>query len=465
MKQISISNANLTQEMPQTYLTGDTASGVGSITVKNITGFAVNQILLIGELGNEGTEKIKTHTSTAPTGFTITLAANTIYPHSAGTPIRVMLYDQVKIYSAPTETGTKTLLATVDITVDCDYTYYNDTLPTTGYYFSQFYNTVSTASSSYTDPIPTGGYTVLSARLLIDNALEMINKEGSPLLNDTFAFHQINNCQEETLREFKRWSFLQIFDYNLGHLLTGQWKVSMPTDCDNQFSNKSIWNFRIGTETNMTWVDRQKWNEIIKGTAHTTLASNIVVGATTIILTNSSDFATGGSVYIGTNIYEYTANDMVTGILTLNSASTTTDTAGTDVFQGGTLGRPQYWTTVEGYIYFYPVLGNTYNHKNAYLDYYKAPVTIVNDTDQIVLTDPTVVQYYLAWKMLLRMNNGVETDGTKQMYNNYVIRREKLKQKEVLGRSFSLKPLLNQINVNDNVDEKQVRTGNFPTYY
>jgi len=465
MKQISISNANLTQEMPQTYLTGDTASGVGSIVVKNITGFAVKQILLIGELGNEGTEKIKTHATTSPTGFTITLAANTIYPHSAGTPIKVMLYDQVEISTALTETGTKTVLSTIDITVDSNYTYYNDTLPTTGYYFSRFYNTTTTASSSYTDPIPTGGYTILSARALIDNALEMINKEGSALLNDTFAFHQINNCQEEVLREYKRWSFLQVFDYNLGHLLTGQWKVAMPTDCDNQFSNKSIWNFRIGTETNISWVDREKWNEIISGTAHTTLALGIVVGATTITLTNSSDFASGGSVYIGTNVYEYTANDMVTGILTLNSAATTTNAINEDVFQGGTLGRPQYWTTVEGYIYFYPVLGNTYNHKNAYLDYYKAPLTITNDTDKIVLVDPTVVQYYLAWKMLLRISNGVEDVGSQAMFNQYVGRREKLKQKEVLGRSFSLKPLLNQINVNDNVDEKQVRTGNFPTYY
>jgi hypothetical protein len=462
MKQISISNSNLTQQMPQTYLTGDTASSVNSITVKNIIGFYKNYILLIGELGNEGTEKIKTSITTDPSGYAIPLSANTIFPHSSGTPIQVMLYDKIQIYSSLTETGTKTLIAEIEVTVDNNYTYYNDVLLTTGYYFSRFKNSITLATSVYTDPIPVTGYTTLSARLLIDNALEMINKESSSLLNDTFAFHQINNCQEEVLREFKRWSFLQSFNYNLGHLLTGQWKITMPTNCDNQFTNKSIWNLHIGTGDNMSWIDRQKWNEIIKGVAHTTLATNIIVGAITVTLTNSSDFDDGGTIMIGENTYEYSTNDRTTNILTLESASTTTNTAGEDVFFGATFGLPKYWTTVEGYIYFYPVLGNTYNHKNAYLDYYVAPTIIVNDTDKIVLVDPTVVQYYLAWKMLLRMNNGVETDGSKQMYNNYVIRREKLKQKEVLGRSFSLKPLLNQINVNDNVDEKQVRTGNFP---
>ena len=66
-------NTNLTLQSIQTVLTADMASGSATLTVKNITGFAINQILVIGNFGNEGAEVIKTHASTAPTGSTITL--------------------------------------------------------------------------------------------------------------------------------------------------------------------------------------------------------------------------------------------------------------------------------------------------------------------------------------------------------------------------------------------------------
>jgi len=78
------------------------------LTVKDIGGFAINQILLIGELGAENSELIKTHAATAPTGSTVTLAANLVYAHPIDTPITVLIYDQFEISHSVTETGTKT---------------------------------------------------------------------------------------------------------------------------------------------------------------------------------------------------------------------------------------------------------------------------------------------------------------------------------------------------------------------
>ena len=40
----------------KTFLSSDTASSSGTLTVKNIQGFAINQILLIGEPGGQGSE-------------------------------------------------------------------------------------------------------------------------------------------------------------------------------------------------------------------------------------------------------------------------------------------------------------------------------------------------------------------------------------------------------------------------
>ena len=459
-QKVNISNETLLQSPIQTFLSTDMASASGTLTVKNITGFAINQVLIIGELGNEGTELIKTHASTAPTGSTITLASNTVFPHSSGTPVYVIDYDNVEVSTATTLTGSKTVLATIPVQVGSDYTTYDDTAGSVGYYFARFKNTITTTYSSYSDGIPVGGYGILTARYIINNALGMINKDTSELLTDQFCFNEINNCQMEVLREYKRWSFMQVFDYSLGQITTGQWKVSVPTNLDDQFTNKSIYNFRIGTQTNLQWVDKQKWNEIVAGVAHTTLASNINVSDATITLTDASDFdQNGGSIYIGANIYQYTS--ITSNVVTLTAVSTTTDTAGEDAFQGASFGYPQYWTTFGGYLYFYPVLATAFNMQEGNLDYYQKPITITNDSDQIVLPDPNVCVFYLAWKMLLRINNGVDDATTNPMYQSYSARKQTIMRKEMAGNNFRMKPLKNEIKETNNIDSRSTRLGNF----
>ncbi len=425
-----------------TILTSDTASGSSTLTVKNITGFAINQVILIGEPGNEGSEIIKTHTATAPTGSTITLVSNTIFPHSSSTPVRVIRYDSVEIYTSPTVGGTKTLVTTQSLSADSKTTDYVDS-SSSGYYYARFKNTIGTATySDYSDPAPVGGYTQLSARSLIDNALGMINKETSSVLSDEYGFQQINNCQMEVLREYKRWSFMEVFNANIGESSVGVWKIALPTDCDDQFTNKSIWNFRLGKEDNMVWVDKEKWNDITTQIATSTLSLAINIGDSTITLTDSSDFSDGGTVYITDHSYQFTANDRTTGVLTLSAVSTTANSLGDTVFQGASFGNPVFFTIFPGYIYFYPVCGTDYDQRNLYLDYYKKITTITSDSDETVIVDPTLVQYYLAWKFLLRLNSGTSDENSNSFLNLYIARRSTLKQKESMGRTFYFKPTL-----------------------
>lgn len=420
-------------------LTADMPSASSTLTVKNITGFAINQILLIGEPGNEGSEIIKTHSSTAPTGSTITLASNTVFPHSSSTPVKIINFDQVEISTAATLTGTKSVLATSSLVADSKETTYNDLATTSGYYFARFKNSITSVFSSYSDGAPLTGYLITSARAVIDNALGMINKKTSEILSDEYAFLQISNCQMEVLREFKRWSFMQKFDSIIGNASEGQWRIALPSDCDDQNTTKSIYNFRLGKQDDLVWVDKEEWNYIIGGIAYTTLASAISVGDTSITLTDSSDFDDSGSVKIGANTYTYTANNRTTGALTI-STSTTTNSAGEYLFQGASFGSPTYFTIFDGYIWFYPIVSSIYSERNYFLDYYKKMTEIISDLDTIVLPDPTIVQYYLAWKFLLKLNNGESTESSKEFFNQYLMRREKLKQKESLNRNFILNP-------------------------
>lgn len=455
---VKIPNIDLVLNEPSSFLTADTAAGVTTINVKNLTGFTTNQTLIIGILGNQGTEIVKTHASTPPASGVITLAAATIFPHSSSTAIVAIAYDQVEISSALTTTGSKTVLTTTNVQVDSETTNYNDTTNASGYYFARFYNTISTLFSGYSDPIPVNGYTLKSARKIIDNALGMISKTTSEQFSDSYAFAQIDECQNECVLDLKRWSFLQKFNYNMGDVSTGQWKIALPTDCADQNTTKSIYNFRIGKGNNLRWVDKEKWNEIIQDVASTTLSVSIILGATTITLTDSSDFNDTGTITIGANTYSYSANSRSTGVLT-TTATTTTNSSGTDVFQSATNGMPEYWTTYGGYIYWYPIIGPTYNGRNAVLDYYSALLPTTTDTQEIVLPDPTVVTYYLAWKFLLRQANGITTNAIEKMWDKFDQRRKTMKQKESINRTFQLKPLLNRFNMNN--DSPAVRLGNF----
>ena len=459
MATINIKNTDLLLSEPVTVLTSDTASGVTTLTVKNISGFIVNQILIIGTLGNEGTELIKTHASTAPSGSTITLASATLFPHSASVTITAAQYDQIEISNAGTITGSKSVITTTAVDPTSDTTNYVDGTSYSGYFFARFKNTITTTFSSYSDPIPTSGYTIMSARRVIDNALDMINKKTSDTLSDAFAFRQIDACQQEVISDLKRWSFLQTFDYHLGTISTGMWKLPLPTDIGDNNTTKSIYNFRVGNQSNLTWVDKEKWNDIISGVSYSTLTADINLHDVTITVSDSSNFMDSGTIVVGANTYSYSANNRTTGVLTILS-STTTNVIGQDVFQGATTGTPQYWTTYGGYLYFYPLMGAQYNGRDGMIDYYKKQVTIQFDADQIILPDPTVVEYYLAWKFMLKQNNGEDTEGTVAKYNLYLARKAKMIQKESINRTFTLRPLQNKFDMSGN-DSKAIRTGNF----
>jgi hypothetical protein len=503
----------LLNPIAETFLTLNTTSGSATLTVKNIEGFTTNQLLILGEEGNEGTEIVNTHSVTAPVGALITLAVATptIFPHSANTRVRVVPYDQIQLSHSATVLGVKTPLSGFVSFPAAELEYRLADTSTSGFYFAQFKNSITAALSTFSDGAPAQGYTVHSARNVIDNALSMINKVSSDVLSDEYFFNQINNCQMETLREFKRWSFMQSFSTIIGQTSTGNFHVALPLDCDDQQTTKSIYNFRIGKELDLIWVDKEDWNYIMGDFAQTTLKNPIALLDTTITLTSSADFTDAGTVMIGKNFYSYTANNRATGVLsisasgfsfTVNPANATagdlysnngfvytvaativagvtllttspgapapsgiltrvsgsgdliitftsvvpvvgsvhTNVVGEDATQNAFTGNPLYYTVYNGTLFHWPITNVVYNARNYYLDYYKQLIPIISDTDETVLPDPTVLHYYLAWKALLKLANGEMTPAAQSMFDQYILRREKTKQKESLNREFILIP-------------------------
>ena len=76
---VATNNKELFEDTYYTFLTSDSSSAASTLTVDSIRDIAVNNILFIGELGEEKSEIIKTHAATAPSGATVTLASSTVF--------------------------------------------------------------------------------------------------------------------------------------------------------------------------------------------------------------------------------------------------------------------------------------------------------------------------------------------------------------------------------------------------
>lgn len=459
--------------VPQTLLTVNTASGASSLTVKNSGGFSstLYPYLIIGEIGNQGTELVAT---TAISNISTITCGTTSFPHSAGTPVYAIKYNQVELSWAPTVGGSKTTIVTTALTPDLLNTIYFDA-DSGAYYYARFKNAAGSTFSPYSDPAPVNGYTIYSARSIINSALGEINKSTSNVLSDQFGFQMIDSFQSDVLREQKRWSFMQSFDQIIGQFNVGQWKIQLPTNIDDSNTTKSIYNIRVGANGRLTWIDKQKWDDFIFNLAYSTLSVNLNIGDTTMTLINSGDFNHltasntdgSGTIIIGANSYNYSANNITTGVLTLTTVITSANIAlqGADVFQNANQGIPEYYTIFGGYVYYWPITSTEYNGSNAYMDYYTKQLQIQSDSTEIVIPDATAASLYLQWKFLKKLANGEETEGSLAAMKNYLARRETLKTKASKNRTFKMNPRYQnfaQMEQYDSGDPRYIRDGNFP---
>ena len=158
-------------DLQKSYLTAKTDAGATYSRVENNDGFATNDLVLFGKLGEERTELV---TLTGVTGNnTIDHSTGPVFGHSARTPVYQILYNQACVYSATSEGGTYSLLTTIDLDVDQPETVYPDT---TGdqdtWYKIRYKNSITTTYSDYTDEVQGSGFTDASLSVLTDSVLE-----------------------------------------------------------------------------------------------------------------------------------------------------------------------------------------------------------------------------------------------------------------------------------------------------
>ncbi len=405
LQPIIVNSKELSLSRYRSSLKTDYASGSATITVYSIVQFAVNQILCIGEFGSEGSEIIKTHAATAPTGFTVTLAANTAKPHAKDTPVYIYSFDQIEFSHAATLTGAKSVLGSVvNLDPEQDEMHYEDTTNTSGYYFTRYKNSITSVFSDYSDGIPYTGLPYNTVGYAIDTAM---NELGARF-TDKLTFGMMISFAKQMLKlvrgKLKAWSKYQEFDYIAGTVSQGVRKYALPTTVYDQNSNRSILNVRIGNGLPLTYIDRSDYLQGTENVSYTEVATLAIVGNTSLVLDDTSDLDDSGSVdiYVSGTKYtvEYTANTRSTNTLTVDAAQITyAFPVDSPVWQGIEESFPQYYSVWDGYMYLWPMITSDYEGRNIVMDFYTDIEDIDSQMDLLYGTKFDLLIPYLKYKI------------------------------------------------------------------
>ena len=450
MRKLSILNTPLSKDRKKTFLGASAAAAATTLTVDSIVGLAVDQILLIGEFGNEQSEIKKTHASTDPSGSTVTLASALTFSHGQGTAVTLLDYDQIKVSWAETTTGSKTLLATIDIQADQRETIYTDTTKSSGYYFIHFYNSITTAESSYSDPIPYGDFEGDTVAKAIQYALKRNNlKDFTDFIDHDFCIEEINNCLHYIRGKKKKWTFLQDFDYELGDATRGAYSMALPTDVWNK-SHKAILAARLSDRTELTYLDKKDFDDELGGVIHTTVATEASAGDTTLTVDRANDLDDDGTIMVNGNLITYTAKTDATGVLSGIPASgtgaiTETLAVDTDVWQDYEEGKPEYFTVYGGNFYWWPMTSSSKPNWGIVIDFWTEAPEIDSDSDTLDIYRYDMVKYWLAWAVRAQLrNDGIRTYDDADFLQFSTILADAIKQ-DVSGQRFKTTPSINKI--------------------
>jgi hypothetical protein len=295
---IRAQNLELTEGADYSSLSSAVASGASTISVYSIANFAVNDILLVGEFGQEGSEIIATHAATSPTGTTVTLTTTLVKAHPKDTKVYIIPYNQVVFYNSATIAGAKTILTTSSIDPEKEETTYSDSTGS-GYYFVRWYNSIDNTYGDYSDGIPYSGYETDTVGYLINQALAETNKSLSDVLTYDMLINEINSCLQYIRGKLKRWSNTQTFNYELdATLVEDDYTWTLPDDYYDKNSNKSCMQVWLEDQDNLTYVDKQEFDDFDRDTGSGTPKYFTIYDSSIYITPKvGSDYA-GDSIYM-----------------------------------------------------------------------------------------------------------------------------------------------------------------------
>lgn len=213
---------------------------------------------------------------------------------------------------------------------------------------------------------------------------------------------------------------------------------------------------RIGTSTSLKYVDKKRWEEKLYEVAQTDVRTEGAVGATTLELDNSYDFADTGTVDVFISNVKYSitytgvTRSATAGVLTGVPASgtgsiTVTIPVDTRVWQNQEEDTPTHYTIYDKKIWITPMPDASNDDKNVFMDFWTAITTCDSDGDEIDLHRFDMVKDWLTWSVRAVLKN----DGVRKLDDpDYLLFQDKLRDftlYETTSQRFKQAPRLNSI--------------------
>lgn len=429
---LKATNLNLTIDQPQAHLTNDVSSGVSALTVDNIEGFSIGQYIIIGNFGDANAEIIRVHPSTAPSGTTITLSSATLYPHTYDTPITVIDSNQIEFSRSTTLTGSKSVLATVDITADTLETVYNDLTNSSGFWFFRYYNSSTTTFSDYSIGVNYTGFSKKSVYEIFKaaRALAGVQKDNEKA-TDELLFIDLNNCQND-ITQSDDWAFELFTDLTSisSELNKNKYSLSgLSVELKYPDTPQGIINLRLGNKL-LEPKDIDEIDQDLENTIYTEVATQALVGATSLELDDVSELQDSGSLVAGSNTISYTgrntSTNTLTGIPSSGVGSITTQLEVDDpVWQGVTSGLPKYYTIYNGDIIFERPVSATYAGQKIKIKGFKDLDQLSDLASEVEIYFYNILRYYIAAQIQYRRGNDSDGDRYMLLFNNNLERNRK----------------------------------------
>src|SRR3990167_1678552 len=204
MRKIVISNEILTKDTYNTNLSSDYSSGTSLTVISNVS-FAANDLIVVGELGEENTELKKVDSISGKT--TITLASALNFSHEKDTPVYKVAWDNVSIERNSVEITQSAIQWDKKDTI-----YYDSSGTASDSYRFRFYNSVTTTYSEYS-PTQTGaGPTRPSLGYMIREIRKLAQDIDRKIVTDLEIARFINSAQDIIAGIRSDWWFLKVED-------------------------------------------------------------------------------------------------------------------------------------------------------------------------------------------------------------------------------------------------------------
>ena len=421
MKTIYIDNTVLTKDKRSTNLASDAVSGASSLAVQSIIGFeslstSSGQVIIVGEIGNEKTEILRTSNATGPSGTTVTLQSTLLFDHPQDTKVYIVDWNRVDVQWASTVSGSKQTIRAYPLGImpDLPETQVNDTSQTTGYYFTRFNETIGNTNSDWSDAIPFGGFADNTVFAIKQRALESIDEKlDTELITDAFLNRALWEGRREYHSAMGKRPFRKKFNTDIGNVTTGMYRIDLPADVEKPFTAENVYGVRIGANQNMIWYGKKEWDFDYQNKPHSTLSTAYTVGDQDLYLDNVRDFSDSGTVTVENDSIGYSAKGISGGTLRISSNGASNHVVSLDVWQNASYGLPTKFVvfgTAAGsaYVYFNMPISTSYVNQNIYADYYRTVVEYDSDAD--VLDEPNYDMFtnYLAFRIKHRKNRGLD---------------------------------------------------------